>query len=279
MSGTLATHTQAVDPYNNTEFLKQQNFDFFSFLSPTDIVAPHPDLFESDIDSNLAAFTDHLQLLTVDSNDAYNFFRTEKPEWQGPLSTITVSSDSYDTLSSHSESFYNEPVTSKLNDSDNCLFDFNELGMDFQRVGVGSDYASMNIMDDATDPTSFGTLPPTPPTSPPTAMNIPKAFEKPYTHRNSYSDCGAPRRRSMTTSSDYYPSILYTSSHGHPTVSPCHISNPLPTITPIPPLEEARDPRKKYKCTACPRGTTTFSILSIVVYLLSHEQPLREHTI
>lgn len=263
MSGTLATHPQAVDPYNNNEFLKQQNLDFLSFVSPIDIVAPHPDLFESDIDSNLAAFTDQLQLYTVDSNDAYNFFRTEKPQWQGPLSTITVSSDSYDTVSSHSESFYSDPVTSQLNDSENCLFDFID-DMDFQRVGVGSDYANMNIIEDATDPTSFVALPSTPPTSSPTAMNMPKVFEKPYSHRISYSDCGGfPRRRSITTSSDYYPSILYTSSHGHPTVSPTHISNPSPTITPVPPpVEEVKDPRKKYKCNSCPRGNATS--LSIV---------------
>jgi hypothetical protein len=88
-----------VDSYNNDLLKFQNNLDFFSFLPPVEVVAPHPDLFESDIDSNLAAFTDHLQLFTVDSNDAYNFFRTEKPQWQGPLSNHHLSSDSCDTIS------------------------------------------------------------------------------------------------------------------------------------------------------------------------------------
>ncbi len=248
---------QAVDSYNNNnEYLKQQqNLDFFSFLSPTDIVAPHPDLFESDIDSNLAAFTDHLQLYTVDSNDAYNYFRTEKPQWQGPLSTITVSSDSHD-----SESFYNEPNNNvHLNtDTEHPFFDFSDLDMDFQRVTVGSDYSavspSMNIIDDTGD---YVALPPTPPTSPPTALNMAKVFDKPYTHRPSYSDYPSPRRRSLTTP-DYYS--MYAQSQNHPTVSPSHISPQLPAVPPASlPVEEVKDPRKKYKCTACPRGKS-FSI-------------------
>jgi hypothetical protein len=246
---------QAVDTYNYNECLKQQqNLDFLSFLSPTDIVAPHPDLFESDIDSNLAAFPDHLQLFTVDSNDAYNFFRTEKPQWQGPLSTITVSSDSYDSLSAHSESFYNQTLNTE---SDQPFLDFSDLDMDFQRVAVGSDYSavspSMNIMDDTGDPTSYVALPPTPPTSPPNAINLAKVFDKPYAHRSSYSDYGSPRRRSLAINSDYYS--MYAHSQNHPTVSPSHISTQLPTVAPVsPPVEEVKDPRKKYKCTACPRA-------------------------
>ncbi|KAF9471063.1 hypothetical protein BDN70DRAFT_820510 [Pholiota conissans] len=242
------SYQHAYDVYNN-DFAKQQSLDLFSFHSPSDVVAPHPDLFESDIDSNLAAFSDHLQLLTVDSNDAYNFFRTENPQWQGPLSTITVSSES---LSSHSESFYNEQINSyaptPVNNAQ--IFDF-DLEMDFRRVTVGSEYGvvqpSINIMDD-NDPTSFGALPPTPPRSPPVPMN------KPYAARTSYSDYGPPSRRGSTTSSDYYG---YTSSHAHPTVSPLHISTQLPTlasVTPQPADEYKGDPRKKYRCSACPRA-------------------------
>lgn len=251
-----------VDSYNNDLLKFQNNIDFFSFLPPVEVAAPHPDLFESDIDSNLAAFTDQLQLFTVDSNDAYNYFRTEKPHWQGPLSTITVSSDSYESLSTHSESFYNEPTNyhqrANLNsDPEQPFLDFSDLDMDFQRVAVGSDYSavspSMNIMDDTGDPTSYVALPPTPPTSPPNALNLAKVFDKPYAHRSSYSEYGSPRRRSLAMTSDYYS--MYAHSQNHPTVSPSHISTPLPTVAPVsPPLEEVKDPRKKYKCTACPRG-------------------------
>jgi len=249
-----------VDSYNNDLLKFQNNLDFFSFLPPVEVVAPHPDLFESDIDSNLAAFTDHLQLYTVDSNDAYNFFRTEKPEWQGPLSTIT-SSDSCDTISTHSESLYNEP-SARANDPDNRLFDFSDLDMDFQRVSVGSDYAvqsTLGMIDESSDHSPFAPI--SPPTSPPTAMNVPKVFDKTYNpHRSSYSEYTPRHRKPFTTTSDYYP--MY-SSQSHPTVSPSHISSSqLPTIAAVvpPPVEEVRDLRKKYKCTACPRGSPLFSV-------------------
>ena len=252
-----------VDSYNNDLLKFQNNLDYFSFLPPVEVIAPHPDLFESDIDSNLAAFTDHLQLFTVDSNDAYNFFRSEKPEWQGPLSTITVSSDSCDAISDHSESFYNEPIT-RVNDSDNRLFDFSDLDMDFQRVSVGSEYAAvqstLGMIDDSSDHSPFAPL--SPPTSPPTAMSVPKVFDKTYNHRSSCSDYGLPRRKPFTTTSDYYPSLGYT-LQSHSTVSPSHISSQLPTVDAVaPPLVE--DPRKKYKCTACPRG-------SLLTFWIAHD--------
>ncbi|KAF8971490.1 hypothetical protein BDZ97DRAFT_1753292 [Flammula alnicola] len=249
------SYPHAFEPYNN-DFVKQQSLDFFSFHSPSDVVAPHPDLFESDIDSNLAAFPDQLQLLTV-SNDAYSFFRTETPQWQGPLSTITVSSESYDSLSSHSESFYNEQINTfapaPVNNTQ--LFDF-DLDMDFQRVHVGSEYGAVQpsiLIDDVNDPTSFGALPPTPPRSPPVAMNNAKAS---YAPRSSYSDYGPPRRGS-TASSDYYSHSSYSPSHGHHTVSPSHISSQLPamaSVSPQPVEEYKGNPRKKYRCSACPRA-------------------------
>ncbi|KAF8905431.1 hypothetical protein CPB84DRAFT_1814085 [Gymnopilus junonius] len=220
------SYAHAFEAYNSNEFAKQQSsFDFFSFHSPSDVAAPHPDLFESDIDSNLAAFPD-LQLLTVDSYDPYFFRPSEKPQWQGPLSSITVSSDTQDSLSSYSLSVYNDhsqPVSTSQ------VFPF-DLDMSFQQARIGSDYdavpPSMAVMED--DPASFGTLPPTPPQSPP---------------------------RGSTTSSDYYSHSSYSPSL--PTVSPIHISTQLPavaTVTPQPVEEYEGDPRKKYKCSACPRA-------------------------
>jgi uncharacterized Zn-finger protein len=243
----------AVDSYNDHLKL-QNNLDFLSFFPPVEVVAPHPDLFESDIDSNLAAFTDHLQLFTVDSNDAYNFFRSEKHQWQGPLSTISFSTDSCDSVS-----FYNESIT-RVTDEENRLFDFTDLDMDFQRVSVGSEYAAvqstLGMIDGSTDHSAFAPLSPTPPTSPPLTMNVPKVFDKTYTaHRSSYSECGPPRRKLFTTSSDYYPEMVYT-PQSHPTVSPSNISSQLPSIAAVspPPGDGMTDPRKKYKCTACPRA-------------------------
>lgn len=245
------------EQYNNEYMKHQQSLDFFSF-SPSDIAAPHPDLFESDIDSNLAAFSDHLQLLTVDSNDAYTFFRTENPQWQGPLSTITVSSESHDSLSNHSDSLYNESLSSfspstNANDPSNT-FDF-DLDMDFQRVRVGSDYnavqPSINILGANADSLTFGAMPPTPPRSPPVTYAISKGYEKPYVPRSSYSDYGQPRRPSTgsTASSDYYSQIGYT-------VSPSHMTAALPAVTSVTlqGTEEKADPRKKYRCNICPRA-------------------------
>ena len=248
------------DPFNSNEFTKHQSLDFFSFHSPSDVVAPHPDLFESDIDSNLAAYPDQLQLLTVDSNDAYNYWKAEQPQ-QGPPSTITVSSESFESLSSHSDSFYEHlSYYSPSNIAPNQLLD---LDMDFARVHVGSEYSTaqsgINLLDETNDPTSFGTLPPTPPRSPalPLDSDSSKVFDKPYISRTSYSDY-CPRRQNSTTPSDYYSHHLgYTPSLGHTAASPLHISAQLQTIASVTtqPVEEAKaDPRKKYRCTACPRG-------------------------
>ncbi|TFK41311.1 hypothetical protein BDQ12DRAFT_720998 [Crucibulum laeve] len=261
------THYQPAFDALNLEYSKQQqSLDFFSFHSPSDILAPHPDLFESDIDSNLAAFGDQLQLLTVDSSDAYSILRADQFAPCGPLSTITVSSESaYDSISTRSESFYNHPNSPSYPPS-NYSFPI-DLDMDFQRVRVGSEYAttqpSMGMIDDSTDPTSFGPLPPTPPRSPPVPLAYnkayEKAYEKPFPGRTSYSDCGAPRRSSVQSSahSDYYGQIGY-SSHHMDTVSPIHMSTPLPSV---PAITQARvgeeykgDPRKKYKCAVCPRA-------------------------
>ncbi|KAF9015017.1 hypothetical protein BDQ17DRAFT_1385834 [Cyathus striatus] len=236
---------------------QQQNLDFF-FQTPADILAPHPDLFESDIDSNLAAFGDQLQLLTVDSNDAYSILRADHLGPCGPLSTITVSSESaYDSLSTRSESYYNHPTSP--HPSSNYSFPL-DLEMDFQRVRVESEYSAthpsaLSLMDDSIDPTSFGPLPPTPPRSPHVPMTSHKPYEKSFP-RSSYSDYGPPRRSSMSQQ-DYYQ-IGFSAPAMGPTVSPLHVS---PQLSTVPVQQQAQigeeykgDPRKKYKCPSCPRA-------------------------
>ena len=259
----------AYEPYNNNEFKQHQSLDFFSFHSPSDVVAPHPDLFESDIDSNLAAYPDQFQLLTVEPNDAYNYWKAEQPQHLGPPSTFTASSasESYESLSSHSDSFYDQiSYYSPSNINPSQLLD---LDMDFARVRVGSEYSTaqstISLLDDTNDPTSFGALPPTPPRSPPMSVDSDssKVFDKPYIARTSYSDYCPPRRTSIT-SSDYYSHIGYTPALGNASVSPLHISAQLPTITSVKPqpIEENKsDLRRKYRCTACPRGTLSLSLL------------------
>lgn len=130
-------------PLANAQSFQQQTaggFDFSSFASPSDILAPHPDLFESELDSTLAGFDpSELQSLIDNETDAFTFFRTDTPTC-GPPSTFTVSSESaYETLSSYSESIYRQ-ATSELGLPLN--FD-----MDFARASIStahSDYGSTN---------------------------------------------------------------------------------------------------------------------------------------
>lgn len=239
------------DIYSPEQKQQSLGLDFVSFHSPGDIAAPSVDSFEYDLDlisqnHDLSAF--QLELTQVDSAFTHNI----NIPTCGPGSAITFSTESsaQDTLSSYAESFYNSPTTS------NYSFPL-DVEMDFQRIRV-DDYtpsqSALSILDGTVDPTSFGTLPPTPPRSPPVSLtNASKAFDKPYLSRTSYSDCGQQRRNSM--SSDYY-SLSYNSTAIQPTISPSHISNPLPVVPSTPRIAEdfKGDPRKKYKCAACPRG-------------------------
>jgi hypothetical protein len=266
MSESQSALASAFEVYTS-DFAKQQQhtLDFFSFHSPSDILAPHPDLFESELDSSLAAFDEvQLQLLTVDSSDAYSFLRSDTPTC-GPPSTITASSESaYSSLSSHSESFYNYPHSPYT--SSDYSFPI-ELEMEFRKFGVDtvSDYGAAtnnNVLPATVDPNSFGTLPPTPPRSPELAAS---GNVKSFSHRGSFSDY-AP----SATSSDYYNQLGFGSGMGQATVAP---SNTLPASLPSAPTarrasdsEEKGDPRKKYKCPACPRGTLVLFFILCFTY-------------
>jgi len=274
----------AYDPYSNAEYNKQQQyqqqaFDFLPYHAPTDVLAPHPDLFDSELDSSLADFDQlQFQLLTVENNDAFSFLRSDTPTC-GPPSTITVSSESasaYDSFSAHSESLYNYPQSPYA--ASNYSFPL-DLEMDFQRIRVDpvADYANSQVTNlENVDPSTFGSLPPTPPRSPPNHVQV---AVKAFPVRSSYSDYGPPTRNSV--SHDYYNSVNY----GGATVSPVHVSSQLPPVVPSIPIaspEEFKgDPRKKYKCTVCPRGM--YPLTTVVIFprinFIFLIQPLREPTI
>lgn len=239
---------------------QQQGLDnFFSFQSdsPSDVLAPHPDLFESELDLISADLDPEvLHLLAIEPQDAFSFLRSDTPTC-GPPSTV-ASESAYDSVSSRSESFYNYPRSS-YHPTSNYSFPV-DLEMDFQRIAVGDYNGSQNIID-STDPSSFGALPPTPPRSPHHTHPNGKLFEKTFETRGSFSDYGPARRSS---SSDYYY------NHGHPgrTVSPGHVSGHqlpiVPSISLVHPTDDYKgDPRKKYKCNVCPRGIF-FSATSLV---------------
>lgn len=237
------------DIYNSD--LKQQSFglDFTSFHSPADIAAPSVDSFEYDLDL-LSKDNDFYQLEVTQVNSAYS----QTIPTCGPGSAITRSSESsaQDTLS-----YYSEPFSSPHS---NYSFSLDE--MDFQRICVDDFSSAQSTLSlENTDPTSFGPLPPTPPHSPPAPLsNAVKGFEKPYAHRTSFSDYGAPKRTSI--SSDFYSQLGFSPSIAQSTISPSHISNPLPLVPSTPrPLDEYKgDPRKKYKCSSCPRGNYQWTL-------------------
>lgn len=241
------------------DYSKQHSFDFL--FQNTDTLPSHPDLgeFESEIDSTLEGFEgpEHLHLLV--QND-YSFI---KPGLNacGPLSAFTDSA--YESSSTRSESAYNPPspnpgsTYSYAGSTYSSAYELEAMALDFQGVCV-DDYTTQSSINshDSVDPMSFGPLPPTPPRSPPAPMSA----AKPYA-RASYSDYGPPRRSSMTA--DIYPQITFNPAPigGHSTVSPINISTQLPQVQPS--MIQARsiidqqkaDPRKKYKCSHCPRGT------------------------
>lgn len=231
----------------------QGGLDFLSF-QPSDILAPHPDLFESELDSNLADFDAvQLQLLTVDSNDAFSYFR--EPDAVGPESVFSASDYSSHHSSHHPQSLYNYSDVAYSEPNPSFPFD---LEMDFRRINVDnvSDYGVGSQQQSTTvDPHSFGALPPTPPRSPPVVGAVP--------HRSSVSDYGGvrPSRSESAAATDYYAQLSYGTGMG--TVSPSHVNSQLPTTHTVPHGarslrgvdEESRDDsRKKYKCNACPRG-------------------------
>ncbi|EPQ60990.1 hypothetical protein GLOTRDRAFT_113478 [Gloeophyllum trabeum ATCC 11539] len=271
--------TPAVADYKQQQAFA--GFDLFSFQSPSDLLAPHPDLFESELDRSLEACSDQfqLQLLTVDSNDAFSFLRSDTPIYNGPPSTITVSSESaYESLSSRSESFYNYPSSPNYAPS-NLSFPL-DLDMDFRRISVGhnqiDDYAAVaNVAQQqssgyAADPTSYGSMQLAPAPNNSSGAAPPSAFERAvsYDRRASLSDYepsgGVHNSGFSSSSSDYYPQYKYSprpradsTSASSTNVSPKMPA--MPSVPVIPPLgraqkEEYEDPRKKYPCPTCHRS-------------------------
>lgn len=232
------------DTYNTD--LKQQAFglDFTSFHSPADIAAPSVDSFELDLDL-LSQDNDFFQLEVTQVNSAYSqpFFPS-----CGPGSAITRSSES---SAPDTWSFYSEPFQSPLS-----TYSFPLDDMDFQKIRVDDLCAqsTFSALDGTNDPTSFGPLPPTPPRSPPALITSTKPpFPKSSDSRTSYSDYSPSKRESIP--SNVYSQVGYTHMFTTPTVSPSHISNAVPATPATRIDDDARaDPRRKYKCTSCPRA-------------------------
>lgn len=253
----------------------QQSFDnFYSFTSPSDVAAPHPDLFDSELDSSLAGIDEFdLQLLTVDSHDAFNYLRSDTPT-HGPPSSITSDSAYNDSISSYSGSYYNDTPS-------NYSFPL-DLEMEFRRIAVdqhsGAAAYPATAPLDALDPATFAGLSPTPPviSSPPNAYDRVLGAHQ----RSSYSDYGMPSRSAGPPANRYYDSLAWHGQAAHPgqaTVAPGNINPNQTPIVPSTPMDshqldrESNDPHKKYRCAICPRGKfNPFSINFHLIYRNSH---------
>ncbi|EIW64543.1 uncharacterized protein TRAVEDRAFT_158942 [Trametes versicolor FP-101664 SS1] len=266
---SAAPPTIALDSGEN----QKQSFDFFSYSQAgLDVVAPHPDQFELELDNSLAAFDAELSLLPVDTAD-FSFYRPATPVF-GPPSSFTVSSESVsgydsvynDSISSRSESYYNfnAQAQSPTNNYPSSVYSLTQeqLDMDFQRMGMPE------------DPNSFGALPSSPSirSSPGSVPNI-SQYSPPYSSpRGSFSDYepAQPQQVRLGTSaaSDYYPQAQvqinkYTGArmvHQQHSRSNSSVSPQLSGVS-HPSLAAQRtkidmheDPKRKYQCPTCPRA-------------------------
>ncbi|KZT44534.1 hypothetical protein SISSUDRAFT_1039063 [Sistotremastrum suecicum HHB10207 ss-3] len=236
-----------------SSFLDTKSFDWLSFPASSDIHAPHPDLFEFDLDNTLTG-NDHnqLQSLSLDfGTDPYLFLRSETPTC-GPPSTITVSSEStYDDRSSHTGSLY-YPQSPAFTPLDNNFPA--DLAMSFASFNVDAESAAAVMANTAApqqvanalglvdvnagfDPSSFGDL---------------TSFDY-----DSSSSVGAPSDLFFMPRSDVSLSAAQSSA---PTstassVSPVNIPSvtlPMSTHNETPGMNN--DPRRRYQCTSCSRA-------------------------
>lgn len=282
----LNTKGEDIANYGFDDIDYKQSLDLLHFgHGPTGILAPHPDQFESELDSSLAAFDAELSSLPVDaaSADIFSFLRSDTPTC-GPPSTFTVSSESVsgydsgyaDSVSGHSESFYNFPTHSPNPNYAASDYSFtHDLNMDFKRLGLpaADDRASAYgaLPSSPSMRSSSGSIPNIAHYSPQTTFSSP---------RGSFSDYepAQPQHVRMVSSaaSDYYPQAQVNKQFNYAgvgaisqsTVSPSNVSPQLPAVPPIPTvgnnspnltsarrMEEAQhDPKKKYQCPSCPRA-------------------------
>ncbi|KAI0662542.1 hypothetical protein C8Q70DRAFT_959334 [Cubamyces menziesii] len=275
--------TVALDANEN----QKQSFDFFNYSQAgLDVVAPHPDQFELELDNSLAAFDAELSLIPIDTAD-FSFYRSATPTF-GPPSSFTVSSESVsgydsvynDSISSRSESYYNLNAQSPTNNYPSSVYSLTQehLDMDFQRMGMPTE-----------DPNSFGALPSSPSirSSPGSVPNI-SQYSPPYSSpRGSFSDYepAQPQQVRLGTSaaSDYYPQAqVQINKYGarviHQQPQQQHI-RPASSMSQLsgvshPSLTSQRtkietmhdDPKRKYQCPTCPRGNLLcFSIVEHIV--------------
>lgn len=227
----------AFDYINPDNSKPSQGYDVPFFDTASEVVVPPVESFELQIDHDLAAF-DEEQLQVLFDTAQFAGYRSNEPAF-GPGSITASSHSAYDTVSTVSESFYSFPTSPAYAPSN---FSF-PIEMDFRSLTVGSDYGvtdpSANRYTSGASPdmdlTSFGVLPPSPPTSPPVRY-MPKS-------RSEYTPA--------TSSGRYHV----------PAISP-NVSPQLPTVPPVPSVLsvhdrseiDSEDPRRRHQCPHCNRA-------------------------
>jgi len=231
MSETTRSQSVGFDAYSDL----QKAFSPFDLFTTTDLpFAAQPEIFESELDSIGVDF---------EGLNPPAIFTIPRPEtfYNAAPSVFTTSSDSaYDTGSTHSESFYNYP-NSPYPPS-------NFLDMDLRGSEYGGSVALSNL-DNANDPTSFGTLPPTPPRSPITTKKVYETGS--FVNTPCFSDYSTT---SGSVATDQFFSLEFGNASVHSTVSPMNVSaGSLVSAAAV--LEEQKlDPRRKHKCSKCARA-------------------------
>ena len=251
--------------FEPNELASKAAFEFVHYgQSPTDVLAPHPEQFDAELDSSLAAFD--ADVLSLPHNfldptvDLFSQWRSDTPT-RGVPSTFTVSSEStYDSGYSDALSSYHS------SNSPSSAYD-PELDAEMQRLLTtnfpdngsvyGSDYQPRSSHASVSIPTMgvFGN------TSVP-ASAFPRGSSsdyEPVTHH----------RVPTSASSDYYPQSYPVQA----TVSPATVSTSLSVPSQASSLgtsslkaDTASDPKKKYACPNCSRGKHHFSCL--ILYCL-----------
>lgn len=247
-------HSQQHQQHQQQPQAQQQKapaLDWLSFpAAPAVVDAPHPDLFDFELDNSLSAFDQaQVQLLTLDYNDSFAFtnYRSETP--QGPPSVITASSESaYETLSSYSESLNNYSNSSpgyNVVESSRPV----DLNIDFAQydptLSADLNLANLALMDPTRDSAYSGLQ----------YDRSGHAYDTTY-------DVSATR-------STYSASSGYVPAPGSSTV-PGHITNPGPHAANSESPKSSSDgghgvggdgdPRKKYPCPNCTRCELSRSI-------------------
>lgn len=250
--------------------VQQASLDWLSYAAPDDIHAPHPDLFEYDLEASLHGVDQsQLQLLNLDYNaDSFQFLRDGHSAC-GPPSTITISSESaYETLSNHSESLYSFPHSPTYSSIESVYS--NDLHMGFAKFNVDAgDCAvaapqpinaagTLHLIDDTdTDCNSFGELP----ISPYDSVSSGSSYD--------YDNPSINPINVITPAEFYRPAqrVLPAPQRTPPTsasISPISIPHPIPRLS-IASMSDAGsnastgsqangDGRRKYQCPSCPRA-------------------------